>query len=75
MDNLVPFADKDQKLSINHIEELKTEQDQLYNEFQMEVAKEYKSGIGDPTRLVGKQELKRGAVRKHIASIKRKFRH
>ena len=47
--------------------------DHEYERITNEVIKEYRQGILDPSRLVGKAERKRGTVRKEIASMKRKY--
>ena len=44
-----------------------------YERITNEVIKEYRQGILDPSRLVGKAERKRGSVRKEIVAMKRKY--
>ena len=44
-----------------------------YQAMANEVTVEYKTGMLDPSRTVGKAERKAGAVRKRIAETKRRF--
>ena len=47
--------------------------DHEYARVTNEVTEEYRNGMLDPSRIVGKAERKRGAVRKEIEKMKRKF--
>ena len=47
--------------------------DHDYERITNEVIKEYRQGILDPTRVVGKVERTRGKVRKQIEDMKHKY--
>ena len=44
-----------------------------YERVANEIIKEYRQGILDPSRVVGKVERKRGSVRQEIESMKRRY--
>ena len=55
------------------IYDYKTSQAHAYEKTVMEIAEEYKKGIIDPCRIVGKIEVKGGRTRKKIEGIKKTF--
>ena len=57
------------KMMFNYNNEYNHEYARVTNE----VTEEYKTGMLDPARTVGKAERKRGTVRKQIEQMKRKY--
>lgn len=55
------------------IYDYKVSQAHAYEMTVMEIAQEYKKGIIDPSRIVGKIEIKGGRTRKKIEDIKKTF--
>jgi hypothetical protein len=70
---LKEYEEYDDPNSVKMMYKYNIDHDHEYARITNEVTEEYKTGMLDPTRTVGKVERRRGAVRKQIEAMKRKY--
>ena len=70
---LKEYEEYDDPNAIKMMFEYNNEYNHEYARVTNEVTEEYKTGMLDPSRTVGRAERKRGTVRKQIEQMKRKY--
>lgn len=71
--HLKEYQQYDNPVFVSKIYKYTDNWNKAYDRLSLEIRDEYKEGILDPARAVGRAERKRGAVRKQIAAMKRKY--